>query len=178
MQKKIIFLPELLNTSIIYVDVDKFLVFKSLSNVRFVSIPFFVKTTKKDNALILICPISGENYNSVFNQFITRLELAVKTINITFKRKLTLKGLGFRIKVCENKKVEFKIGFSHLIYLTIPSNLKIRTNKNFMYLQSNDNVLLGNFIDKVISLKAPDSYKGKGFWYKYQEKILKVVKKK
>ena len=32
-------------------------------------------------------------------------------------------------------------------------------------------------MDKIISLKAPDSYKGKGFWYKYQEKTLKALKK-
>lgn len=163
MQKKTIFLPEILNTSLVYVDADKFFVFKNLLNVRYVSIPSFILCTKKDNALILVCELLDKNSISVFNQFITRVELAIKTIDITFKRKLTLKGLGFRIKVIENTKVEFKIGFSHLIYLPIPFNLKIRTNKNFMYLQSSDNVLLGNFVDKVISLKAPDSYKGKGF---------------
>jgi hypothetical protein len=38
--------------------------------------------------------------------------------------------------------------------------------------------LIGNFIDKIVSLKTPDSYKGKGFWLKYEARTLKIIKKK
>jgi len=45
-------------------------------------------------------------------------------------------------------------------------------------LQGTNKVDVGNFLDKIISLKAPDSYKGKGFWFKYQKKDSETCKKK
>lgn len=178
MQTRNILLPQNLKLSLLLLGSDKFLIFQNLSNTRYVSIPLSVLSNKKDNVLTLICESKDLSDLSQFNQFVTRVEIAVRTLNTTFKRKLTLKGLGFRITLIEKKQVEFKLGFSHLIRLNIPQNIKVRTKKNFMFLESSDLVLLGNFIHKVISLKYPDSYKGKGFWSKYQKKTLKIIKKK
>lgn len=163
MQTRNILLPQNLKLSLLLLGSDKFLIFQNLSNTRYVSIPLSVLSNKKDNVLTLICESKDLSDLSQFNQFVTRVEIAVRTLNTTFKRKLTLKGLGFRITLIEKKQVEFKLGFSHLIRLNIPQNIKVRTKKNFMFLESSDLVLLGNFIHKVISLKYPDSYKGKGF---------------
>lgn len=178
MQIKNILLPQNLKLSIFFIGADKFLIFKNLSNTRYVSVPLSVLCNKKDNVLTLICDSKDLTAISQFNQFVTRVEIAIRTLNNTFKRKLTLKGLGFRITLIEKKQVEFKLGFSHLIRLNIPQNIKVRTKKNFMFLESSDIILLGNFVYKVISLKLPDSYKGKGFWSKYQKKTLKIIKKK
>jgi ribosomal protein L6P/L9E len=38
-------------------------------------------------------------------------------------------------------------------------------------------VKVGNFANKIKSYRLPDSYKGKGIWYKNEVKILKEVKK-
>lgn len=163
MQNKNILLPQNLKISILFLGADKFLIFKNLSNTRYVSVPSSVLLHKIDNVLTLVCDSKDFSVISQFNQFVARVEIAIRTLNNTFKRKLTLKGLGFRITLIEKKQVEFKLGFSHLIRLNIPHNIKVRTRKNFMFLESSDLVLLGNFIHKVISLKFPDSYKGKGF---------------
>lgn len=163
MQTKNILLPQNLKISLFFLGADKFLIFKNLSNTRYVLVPLSVLCNKKDNVLTLVSDSKDLTLISQFNQFVTRAEMAIRTLNSTFKRKLTLKGLGFRITLIENRQVEFKLGFSHLIRLNIPHNIKVRTKKNFMFLQSSDLVLLGNFINKVISLKIPDSYKGKGF---------------
>ena len=81
-----------------------------------------------------------------------------------YKKKLILKGLGFRCNVNEKlKSVEFKLGFSHLLNLSIPENVKMTVRKSYINIESTNNILLGNFINKIISLKRPDSYKGKGF---------------
>lgn len=178
MQSKSILLPQNLKMSLIFINTDKFLVFKNLSNTKYVSAPLSSLCSKNDNLLTLSYNSSNADLLAEFNQFVTRVDTTIKSLNNTFRRKLTLKGLGFRITLIENKKIEFKLGFSHLIQLNIPQHLKVKVKKNFIYLESNNNVLLGNFMDKIISLKAPDSYKGKGFWYKYQEKTLKALKKK
>lgn len=178
MQSKTIMLPQNLKTSMFFINTDKFLVFKNLINIKYVSAPISSLCSKNGNLLTLSCNSSDVSLITQFNQFLIRVDVAIKSLNSTYRGKLTLKGLGFRIVLIENKKIEFKLGFSHLIQLNIPQNLKVKTKKNFIYLESNNNVLLGNFMDKIISLKAPDSYKGKGFWYKYQEKTLKALKKK
>jgi ribosomal protein L6P/L9E len=152
-----------INASLMILNSNKFLILETKENTRYVSTPLFVLLEKKGKTLNLTCTSKDLDSVTEFNQFLTRFELGLKNINNTFKRKLILKGLGFRITVLANKMIEFKIGFSHLITLKIPQNIKAKSKKNFLYLESNDNVLIGNFIDKIVSLKTPDSYKGKGF---------------
>jgi ribosomal protein L6P/L9E len=163
MQSKSILIPQNLKISLVLINTNKFLVFKNLSNIKYVSAPLSSLCSKNDNLLTLSYNSSNANLLAQFNQFVTRVDATIKSLNNTYRKKLTLKGLGFRITLIENKKIEFKLGFSHLIQLNIPQNLKVKIKKNFIFLESNNNVLLGNFMDKIISLKAPDSYKGKGF---------------
>ena len=40
-----------------------------------------------------------------------------------------------------------------------------------------ESAVVGNFLKKIRNLKTPDSYKGKGFWYKNESKVLKEIKK-
>ena len=40
-----------------------------------------------------------------------------------------------------------------------------------------DKVTVGNFVNKIRNLKFPDSYKGKGFWYKNEVIKLKEINK-
>ena len=47
----------------------------------------------------------------------------------------------------------------------------------FNSLEGFDPVAVGNFATKIKSLKFPDTYKGKGFWYKNEVKVLKEIKK-
>jgi ribosomal protein L6P/L9E len=80
----------------------------------------------------------------------------------------------------ENKlNLCFKLGFSHVLFLSIPSNIiNIIIDKTFIILESDDLLVLGNFCKKIKQLKLPDIYKGKGFSYKNQKLILKSIKKK
>jgi ribosomal protein L6P/L9E len=50
-------------------------------------------------------------------------------------------------------------------------------NKNILTFEGFDPVAVGNFANKVRSLKFPDVYKGKGFWYKNEVRSLKEIKK-
>lgn len=113
--------------------------------------------------------------NSYFNSFVTFLQ------SFTFlKRKiLILKGLG--LKVYLNKKLRvlsLKLGYSHLCNLFIKKEIFIRVKKNFLFLQSFNKEMLGNFTLAIRNLKIPNAYKGKGIWYKNEKKKLKVIKKK
>ena len=104
---------------------------------------------------------------------------AIKNLTVVFKKKLILKGLGFRVLLNEtNDLAQFKLGFSHLINIKLPENLRLKVRKNLISIECNDKILLGNFVNKIVSLRNQDSYKEKGFSYKYEKKILKIIKKK
>lgn len=99
---------------------------------------------------------------------------------LTFKKKLRLKGLGFRISVDMMKReLSLKLGYSHLISLDIPDYItNIKSKKNVMLLESLDKVALGDFFKKIYDLRKADAYKGKGFSAQYEKRKLKIIKKK
>jgi len=50
-------------------------------------------------------------------------------------------------------------------------------NKDVLTIEGNNATTVGNFANSVRNLKYPDSYKGKGIWYKNEFRTLKPVKK-
>jgi len=111
-------------------------------------------------------------FNNLYNQIKSNTSLS--------KKKIILKGLGFRSTFEDSTKIlSFKLGYSHLSSLTVPDFIKnIKIKKNTVLLESSDKILLGDYIKKIHQLKKSDIYKGKGFSYQYENKKLKTIKKK
>lgn len=173
-------IPKNVKVSFVYIKNSKFIVLINATNTKYICIPNFI-TVGKENDFLTLSYMSTDDklIKGQFNQFVERFEFALKNLSTIFKKKLILKGLGYKFNVQEAlRNIELKLGFSHLINVKIPDNVKVKLQKNYINIESNDNVLLGNFVNKIVSLKLPDSYKGKGFWYKYQKITLKTVKKK
>jgi ribosomal protein L6P/L9E len=98
--------------------------------------------------------------------------------NSSFKKKLVLNGLGFKV-TNENKKIDFKLGYSHLKSLAFPNFLdKLSIKKKKITFESADKIKLGNFAQKVYHLRKYDTYKAKGFSFLGVKKNLKEIKKK
>jgi len=94
------------------------------------------------------------------------------------RKKLILKGLGLRTYYSRSSNIlKLKLGFSHLILLTIPKSIKTFKTKSFLLLESYDAVCVGNFAQLLCQLKYPNIYTGKGIWLKNQLIKLKPVKK-
>tara|TARA_B100000989_G_scaffold291573_1_gene266214 strand:- start:1693 stop:2232 length:540 start_codon:yes stop_codon:yes gene_type:complete len=143
----------------------------------YVAIPKGIKIHKKNNDLTLSCK---KNFNlDLFEKFHTFLLNWLKNLEKPFKKQLVLKGLGFKADVLNDSSLlELKLGFSSLIKLKIPKNeVLVTVNKNILTLEGFDSVAVGNFANKIRSLKFPDAYKGKGFWYKNEVRSLKEIKK-
>ncbi len=119
--------------------------------------------------------------SEVLSKFVEELN-SLKFVGeeLTFKKKLRLKGLGFRISVDMMKReLSLKLGYSHLISLDIPDYItNIKSKKNVMLLESLDKVALGDFFKKIYDLRKADAYKGKGFSAQYEKRKLKIIKKK
>ena len=98
-------------------------------------------------------------------------------VKIGFRQQLNLIGVGYKCYIEKNKLI-FKLGYSHEIIISIPSNLKI------YYIKQNCFIICGNNKQKVMEfasfiqkLKIPEPYKGKGILFKKQTIKLKQGKK-
>lgn len=173
--------PFLNKISFCFIKNTKILLLKTNSNtIKYFSLPICV-TCKTNNTNLILSTSSNEKKDLIqLEQFYNILVTFVKNIENSAKKKLTLKGLGLKANLSSDfKSLDFKLGYSHLISLEIPKKgLYVSVQKNVICIEGVDPVEVGNFANKIRSLKVPDSYKGKGFWYKYEEENLKEVKKK
>lgn len=146
----------------------------------YLSIPLCLNYSISANLLEISCN-SKKNYDlSVFNTFKNTLNNFRFNLKPLVKKKLLLKGLGFKSNFDVSTRImSFKLGYSHITNLFVPNYIKqIKVNKNTLVFESSDKILLGNFIKKIHKLKESDSYKGKGFSYPYNNTKLKIIKKK
>lgn len=151
------------------------------SNLKYFVVPFSINIKKEFNNLFFNIPNNQNNLDD-FNSFFYLFFNYIKDLNKIYKKKLVLKGMGFKINYDRYKKMlELKLGFSHLHLLPIISNdtnLSISVIKNTISIEGLNKTIVGNFADKIRNLKYPNTYKEKGFWYKNENRILRIIKKK
>lgn len=110
--------------------------------------------------------------------FLLSLRTWIKLLDKYYVGKVLLKGLGLRVSFSKNFiNLELKLGFSHLVTILIPNGIKIFLLKGAIIAKSKNKLLVGNFLYRLRKLKVPNSYKGKGIWYKNEVKLLKIIKK-
>lgn len=129
----------------------------------------------KKNQLILIIN-TQKNKKSILNLYNKLIKLKIKGVLQGYKLNLILKGIGFKAFI-ENNNLILKLGFSHNITVSIPSNIKIINQSNNLIFSSIDYIFLTQFVHLIKSYKKPEPYKGKGLLLK-NEKILKKEGKK
>lgn len=159
----------------------KFLILNTnTSSQKYIYIPSFVNCLKRDDFLILNLNCSSDPTKELlFNNLISSISIWFKGLEKPWKKKLNLKGLGFKSSFDNSTKVlELKLGFSHLINISVNlKDLSLSVNKTKIVVEGFDKAEVGNFAHKIHTLKPADVYKGKGFWYKNEIKTFKEVKK-
>lgn len=149
------------------------------SVTKYAFMPQVVKYSFTENSVIL--EAMTDSSSLLLTNFLNELELLKSSVeNVNFKKKLRLKGLGFRINVdLPKEEIILKLGYSHLITLEIPDFItNVKVKKNLMLIESFDKVSLGDFVKRILDLRKADVYKGKGFSGQYDKRKLKVIKKK
>lgn len=115
---------------------------------------------------------------SILN-FLKRYSLWLSYLKKKLIRKVLLRGLGLKMLLSEdNKYIEFKLGFSHIIRVLIPELLAIKIHKNILTISGYNLYSIGNFVNKIKSLKKINAYKGKGVFSKHETFNPKVINKK
>lgn len=108
-------------------------------------------------------------YNLIYKYYFWVFNLNQEIINIS--------GVGYKCKLY-NKFILFLLGYSHLVYLTIPYNIYMKIyNLKSLSLFSIDLNILNQFIYKLKKKKKINVYKGKGLLLKNEKITLKEGKK-
>ena len=108
-------------------------------------------------------------YNALINNIV---------IGITkgFEKRLVIIGVGYKCSIADDI-ITFRLGFSHLIKLKIPNDIKIEIKKQTMILIKGINKYrVGWFSNKIRDLKPPEPYKGVGIRYENEQIIRKEGK--
>ncbi len=95
-----------------------------------------------------------------------------------FERKLTLGGVGDRVKA-EGNTVNLSVGLSHPVVYTLPQGVTVETpSQTEIVLKGSDKQLLGQVAAELRSFREPEPYKGKGVRYSDENVLRKEAKKK
>lgn len=162
------------------VNQKTFLTLTKTNNSYYLVIPSCLNYSVLENSIEVSCASNSETTFSVFNIFKNTFFNIKDNSQNCAKQKILLKGLGFRSTFDDvSKTMSFKLGYSHLNTLDVPEYIKtVKIKKNMILLEASDKVLLGDYIRKIYLLRKSDAYKGKGFSHQYNNKKLKVIKKK
>ena len=121
-----------------------FLIFTNKKQYKYFSIPSHLTFVKREQTLFFS---SIQKDSSFLNTYLTNFVFWLKQNNKAFKKKLLLKGLGFRAFLSDDKfKICFKIGFSHILSIKIPKHINnIIIEKNYLTIEGESLSVVGNF---------------------------------
>lgn len=170
--------PEKINVAVCTHENKKILMNKAKD--EYIIVPNSVKIFWNDVDFRVESTVGEKNY---FDMFCGRLTEWLSPIRRMYRKKLYLKGLGYKATLLDNLEhptLDLKLGFSHPIQIEAPlkDEVFIRTSKNLITIKGYNAADVGNFAGRIRHLRVPDPYKQKGVWYQGEVRKIKVVKKK
>jgi len=112
------------------------------------------------------------------NHGLTRALLANMVTGVTkgFERRLDIQGVGFKAEAKQGA-IHLALGYSHPIEFPFPAGITIDVEKGTkLVVKGCDRQVVGETVAKLIALRPPDSYKGKGIRSEGQQIKLKAGK--
>lgn len=101
----------------------------------------------------------------------------IKGVSEGFKSEIEINGVGYKFNLSGNQVV-ISAGYSHLVKLEIPSNIKVESpSQTELVISGCDKQRVTQFASEIRRVKQPEPYKGKGIKYK-QERIRRKEGKK
>ena len=91
-------------------------------------------------------------------------------VNKAYEKKLVVEGIGYKADI-KGKDLVLAVGFSHLVNLPIPTDLKVTSEKNTVTVSGMDRDKVGQFSAVIRSTKKPEPYLGKGI--RYSDEVIR-----
>lgn len=111
-------------------------------------------------------PTDQKRHKALHGLYRALVSNMVVGVSTGYRRDLELVGVGYRANV-NNNVLELSLGYSHTIFLAVPSEVKVTTvtekgQNPKIFLEGIDKELIGQISAKIRSLRKVEPYKGKG----------------
>ncbi len=122
---------------------------------------------KQEDAILTVeRPTDQKRHKALHGLYRALIANMIEGVSNGYKIKLELVGVGYKASAQENV-LELSLGYSHSIFLAIPSEIKIvaaqeKGSNPIITLEGNDKQLIGQVAAKIRSLRKVEPYKGKG----------------
>ena len=118
------------------------------------------------NILTVKRPTEQKRHKAMHGLYRSLINNMVVGVSEGFQKDLEIIGVGYKA-ANQGNILELSLGFSHMIFMAIPSEIKVATamekGKNPMVtLNGIDKQLIGQVAAKIKSLRPVEPYKGKG----------------
>lgn len=155
------------------IDTKTILTFSNSENSVNLKISDTLNISLTDNVLTITPKNNNNNnkYKQLLGLYKTLIHNCIKGLTQNFKIIMNLKGVGFKVGLID-KKLNFKLGFSHEILLEIPETIKVQIFKPTQIILLGHNLNeITQFAHNIKKLKKLDPYKGKGVFLSYDTPI-------
>ena len=137
-----------------------------------------VSIKQEENSLVFGTTENSKKAVAMSGTFRALVNNLVVGVTQGFEKKLTLLGVGYRVKASGNK-LDLTLGFSHPVVYQLPKGVSAETpSQTEVVLKSADKQLLGQVAAEVRAFRPPEPYKGKGVRYADEYVKIKEAKKK
>ena len=144
-----------------------------------------IKVEIADGELKVIRPNDQKRFKALHGLYRSLVNNMVTGVSTGYRIELEIVGVGYKA-VATNNILQLTLGYSHDIYVAIPTELKVTsvTEKGQnpkVVLEGIDKQLIGDVAAKIRSLRKVEPYKGKGIRFvgeKIRRKAGKSASKK
>jgi large subunit ribosomal protein L6 len=124
----------------------------------------------ENNAITLTPTNDSLQARALWGTYASHIKNMIAGVNKPYEKKLIIEGIGYKADI-KGKELVLALGFSHLINLTIPDDLKITSEKNGLTISGIDCEKVGQFAAQIRALKKPEPYLGKGV--RYSDEVIR-----
>jgi len=142
-----------------------------LNSIYFKPLPQNDEKTPNTNK---ICYFS--NQIRFTNELQQRFTKVAKDVCLGYYSQILLRGIGLKAFKFNNW-LGLELGYSHLIFLKIPSHINIKIRKIRLQLLGTNRQSVEQLATEIRNLRLPDAYRGKGVRFAKQVVTLKIGKK-
>lgn len=104
---------------------------------------------------------------ALWGTYASHIKNMIEGVITGFKKVLQIEGIGYKTAVV-GTKMTWNLGFSHTVDVEVPKGLKATVEKNMVTISGIDKEAVGQFAARLVSMKPPEPYKGKGIRYEGQ----------
>ncbi len=124
------------------------------------------KIKQESEQLTVERPSEQKRHKAMHGLYRSLIANMVTGVSTGYKHQLELVGVGFKASA-QGNVLELSVGYSHNIFLAVPSELKLQTitekgSNPTVILEGIDKQLIGQVAAKIKSLRKVEPYKGKG----------------